>query len=327
MRTEISTIGKQALLERLFEKSGYKNEKTIFVKEKGEYCQAQKVMLEAVDFDLVYTPLKHLGYKAVLNVLGELYAALRNPVGLSVNLGLSKRFCIEDVESLWEGILAACHEHSVKHLSLDLNPSMNGLCISLSACGVQKKSFLEKAVEPKSMDLICLTGHLGAAYMGLHVLEREKIAFTSSDKQPDLSQYKAVLASYLNPEIKAGMLKRFSDAGICPGKGYFLTKGLGAAIIELTRDTGFGAKIYVDKIPISSQTFAMAEEINMDAMTAAMNGGDDYKFIFTLPIEKHDLLRHDFQDWDVIGHLAKAEVGATLVTPEGAELEIKAQGY
>lgn len=327
MRTEISTIGKQALLERLFEKSGYKNEKTILVKEKGEYCQAQKVMLEAVDFDLVYTPLKHLGYKAVLNVLGELYAALRNPVGLSVNLGLSKRFCIEDVESLWEGILAACHEHSVKHLSLDLNPSMNGLCISLSACGVQKKSFLEKAAEPKSMDLICLTGHLGAAYMGLHVLEREKIAFTSSDKQPDLSQYKAVLASYLNPEIKAGMLKRFSDAGICPGKGYFLTKGLGAAIIELTRDTGFGAKIYVDKIPISSQTFAMAEEINMDAMTAAMNGGDDYKFIFTLPIEKHDLLRHDFQDWDVIGHLAKAEVGATLVTPEGAELEIKAQGY
>lgn len=326
-RTEISSVGKQNVIARLFEKTEFKNESPITITEKGECSSTHKVMLEGVDFDLIYNPLKHLGYKAVLNVIGDLYAALRTPVALSVNLGLSRRFCLEDVEELWDGIVAACTEHSVSHLSLDLNPSVNGLCISMSACGVQRKGVLEKVPASKSMDLIVLSGHLGAAYMGMHVLEREKVSFMGTDKQPDLSQYKAVLSSYLNPEIKPDTVSRLLEDEIYPGRGYFLTKGLGAAILQLTRDTGFGAKVYMQKIPISSQTFAMAEEINMDAMTAAMNGGDDYKFIFTVPIEKHDVIRRDFQDWDIIGHLAKPEVGAVLVTPEGAELDIKAQGY
>lgn len=327
MRTEISSIGKQKTLETLFEKTDFQNEKLISITEKGKCSTTHKIMLEGVDFDLVYTPLKHLGYKAVLKVLGDLYASLCSPVALSANLGISKKFCFEDIEQLWSGMLVACKEHSIKHLALDLNPSVNGLCISLSACGVRKKEVLEKRAEPKSMDLICLSGHLGAAYMGMHVLEREKVSFIGNDKQPDLSRYKAVLSSYLNPEIKPDIIKRLTDAEIYPSYGYFLTNGLGAAIIQLTRDSGFGAKVYVEKIPISSQTFAMAEEINVDPVTAAMNGGDDYKFIFTIPIEKHDVIRRDFQDWDIIGHLAKPEVGAALVTPEGAELSIKAQGY
>ena len=327
MRTEISTLGKQKLIARLFEKTELKNEAPVVITEKGECSATHRIMLEGVDFDLVYTPLKHLGYKAVLFVAGDLYASLYTPVSLSVSLGVSKRFCVEDIEELWDGMLAACREHSVKHLSLDLNPSVNGLCISMSACGVQKRSVLERKPQSKSMDLICLSGHLGAAYMGMHVLEREKTAFMGTDRQPDLSPYKAVLQSYLNPEIKPDVVSRFLEEDIIPGRGYFLTRGLGAAILQLTRDTGFGAKVYVEKLPISSQTFAMAEEINMDAVTAAMNGGDDYKFIFTVPIEKHDVIRRDFQDWDIIGHLAKPEVGAVLVTPEGAELTVKAQGY
>lgn len=327
MRTEISEIGKQAALERLFEKSGYTNEQTIRLRHKGECCSAQKLMLEGCDFDLVYTPLKHLGYKAVLNVLGELYAALRIPASLSVVLGLSKRFCFEDVEELWQGMLAACREHGVSQLGLELNPSVNGLAISLSACGVQKKGVIEKVPSPKNMDLICLSGHLGAAYMGLHVLEREKVAFTSTDKQPDLSKYKAVLGSYLSPEIKPDVVERFIESDVIPSRGYFLTRGLGEAVLRLSRDTGLGAKIYLEKIPISSQTFAMAEEIDMDAVTAAMNGGDDYKFIFTVPIEKHDAIRKEFHDFEIIGHTAKPDVGAVLVTPEGAELPIHAQGF
>lgn len=327
MRTEISEIGKQAALERLFEKSGYTNEQTIWLRHKGECCSAQKLMLEGCDFDLVYTPLKHLGYKAVLNVLGELYAALRIPASLSVVLGLSKRFCFEDVEELWQGMLAACREHGVSQLGLELNPSVNGLAISLSACGVQKKGVIEKVPSPKNMDLICLSGHLGAAYMGLHVLEREKVAFTSTDKQPDLSKYKAVLGSYLSPEIKPDVVERFIESDVIPSRGYFLTRGLGEAVLRLSRDTGLGAKIYLEKIPISSQTFAMAEEIDMDAVTAAMNGGDDYKFIFTVPIEKHDAIRKEFHDFEIIGHTAKPDVGAVLVTPEGAELPIHAQGF
>ena len=326
-RTEISEIGKQAAIDRLFEESGYENRNPLRLKQKGECCTAQKLMLEGCDFDLVYTPLKHLGYKAVLNVLGELYAALRQPASLSVVLGLSKRFCFEDVADLWAGVLAACREHGVKQLSLDLNPSVNGLAISLSACGVQKKGVIEKIPQSKNMDLICLSGHVGAAYMGLHVLEREKVSFTGTGEQPDLSKYKAVLASYLSPEIKPDMVERFIEADAIPSQGYFLTRGLGEAVLRLTRDTGLGAKIYLEKIPISSQTFAMADEIDMDAVTAAMNGGDDYKFIFSVPIEKHDVLRKEFHDFEVIGHTARPEVGAVLVTPEGAELPIHAQGY
>lgn len=327
MRTEISSIGKQATIEKLFGQTEFSNENPIRITEKGECIAAHKIMLEGVDFDLVYTPLKHLGYKAALNVFGELYATLRTPVSLSVNLGLSKRFCYEDVEELWKGFVAAALEHGVKHLALDLNPSVNGLCISLGACGVQKKSVLEKIPESKNMDLICLSGHLGAAYMGLHVLEREKVSFNENSRQPDIEKYKAVLTSYLNPEIKPDIVSRLIDAGVIPSKGYFLTRGLGAAVLQLSKATGFGAKIYIEKIPISSQTFAMADEIDIDPVTAAMNGGDDYKFIFTVPIEKHDIIRKDFQDFDIIGHLARPDVGSVLVTPEGAELTIKAQGF
>ena len=324
-RTEISDIGKQAALDRLFEGSGFINRPALPAG--GSGCAAHKLLLEGCDFDLVYTPLKHLGYKAVLCVLGELYAALHQPDGLSVVLGLSKRFCYEDVAALWEGMLAACREHGVKQLGLELVPSVNGLCISLAATGVQEQKVLEQRPTVKSMDLICLSGHVGAAYMGLHVLEREKVAFTGTGEQPDLSPYKAVLASYLSPEIKADMLSRFVEAEVIPSCGYFLTRGLGEAVIRLTRDTGLGAKIYLEKIPISSQTFAMAEEIDMDVVTAAMNGGDDYKFLFVIPLDKHEAFRKEFHDFEIIGHLAQPDVGPVLVTPEGAELPIHAQGY
>ena len=326
-RTEIAQLGKHAVLERLFEGSGYTNTPTLPTGGRGSVRSAHKLLLEGCDFDLVYTPLKHLGYKTVLCVLGELYAALHQPDGLSVVLGLSKRFCYEDVAALWEGMLAACREHGIKQLSLELVPSVNGLAISLSATGLQKKTVLDKAQPAKSMDLLCLSGHVGAAYMGLHVLEREKVAFTGTGEQPDLSPYKAVLASYLSPEIKPDIVSRFLEAGILPSRGCFLTRGLGEAVIRLTRETGLGAKVYLEKIPISSQTFAMAEEIDMDVVTAAMNGGDDYKFLFVIPIDAHETFRKEFHDFEIIGHLARPEVGPVLVTPEGAELPIHAQGY
>lgn len=327
MRTEISTIGKEELLVKLFENTGFTNSRTVIYKEKGECCTSHRIMLEGIDFDLVYTPLKHLGYKAALNALGEIYAAFRTPAALSVNLGISSRFCYEDIAELWQGVLAAASEHGLKHLALDLNPSVNGLCISISATGFQKKSVIDSMPAPKNMDLICLSGRVGAAYMGLHVLEREKVAFNKDGKQPDMSKYKHILASYLSPEVKPNTISRFIDEKIFPSTGHFLTKGLGDAVIKLSNETGFGAKIYLERIPLSNETFAMAEELDMDPVTAAMNGGDDYQFIFTVPIEKGDAIRHEFQDYDIIGHLAKPEVGAVMVTPEGAEIPVRAQGY
>ena len=326
-RTEISQLGKQAALDRLFEESGFTQVRTLRPESRGATCAAHKLMLEGCDFDLVYTPLKHLGYKAVLNVLGELYATLHTPEGLSVVLGLSRRFCFEDVAALWEGMLTAVREHGIRQVSLDLNPSVNGLAVSLTATGLREEGLADRIPESRSKDLLCLSGHLGAAYMGLHVLEREKVAFTGSGEQPDLSPYKSVLASYLSPEIKPGLPGRFVEADVLPSRGYFLTRGLAEAVLRLTRDTGLGAKVYLEKIPISSQTFAMAGEINMDVVTAAMNGGDDYKFLFVIPLDKHEAFRKEFHDFEIIGHLAQPEVGPVLITPEGAELPIRAQGY
>lgn len=330
MRTELSSIGKVNAINKLFEGTKYTNEPSVAFTKRASKCHAHSVLLEGVDYDLVYTPLKHLGYKAVLSVIGEIYAKLHSPYSLSVKLGLSSRFCFEDIQELWKGILAASEEHGVEHLALDLIPSVNGLCISLSAVGLQKEKLIASLPQSKNMDLICLTGDVGAAYMGLHVLEREKAAFIKSkekEMKPQMGKYKYILESYLSPQIKPEILERFFEEKIYPAKGYFVTKGLGSAILQLTQDTGFGAKVYLERLPISSRTFAMAEEINMDAITAAMNGGDDYKFIFTIPIEKHEELLRDFQDYDIIGHLAQPEVGAALVTPEGAEIPIHAQGF
>lgn len=327
MRTEISTIGKEAAIVKLFEGSGFTNERAPRLTEKGEVSTAHKIMLEGVDFDLVYTPLKHLGYKAALYAMGDVFAALRQPVALSVQLGLSSRFCYEDVEEFWKGTLAAAKEHDIKHLSLDLNPSVNGLCISLAATGVQRKAVVSAIPKPKNMDLICLTGRLGAAYMGLHILEREKVSFNKNGAQPDLSKYKGVLASYLSPEIKQNVVSRFVDDGIYPSSGHFVTRGLGDAALRLAAESGFGVKIYLEKIPLSEETFTVADELGIDPVTAAMNGGDDYQFIFTIPIEKHNVIRKDFQDYDVIGHLARPEAGVVIVTPEGAEIPVHAQGF
>lgn len=330
MRTELSSIGKVNAINKLFEGTKYTNEPSVAFTKRASKCHAHSVLLEGVDYDLVYTPLKHLGYKAVLSVIGEIYAKLHSPYSLSIKLGLSSRFCFEDIQELWKGILAASEEHGVEHLALDLIPSVNGLCISLSAVGVQKEKIIASLPQSKNMDLICLTGDVGAAYMGLHVLEREKAAFIKSkekEMKPQMGKYKYILESYLSPQIKPEILERFFEDKIYPAKGYFVTKGLGSAILQLTQETGFGAKVYLERLPISSRTFAMAEEINMDAITAAMNGGDDYKFIFTVPIEKHEEMLRDFQDYDIIGHLAQPEVGAALVTPEGAEIPIHAQGF
>ena len=323
-RTEFSQIGRTRALEMLFEGSGYSNSAMIA---SGGGVAAHKIMTQGVDFDLVYTPLKHLGYKAVLNVVGEIYAAFHRPEALSVVIGISAHFCLEDIKELWSGVLVAAKEHGFKSLSLNLVPSVNGLQISLVATGVQKKSVKDKRPAPKSMDLICLSGNVGGAYMGQHVLEREKGAFLAAGqdaaKQPDLSKYKYILAQYLCPEIQANIIDRLLEHKIVPSAGVFDCKGLAEAVHELSTATGFGAKIYLDKIPIATQTFDMASEIQMDPVTAALNGGDDYRLMFTVPIEQFELFHKEIQTFDVIGHLSQPEVGSVLVTPDGAEIPLR----
>lgn len=335
-RTEVSAIGKKSLLEQLFYNTGLENKKLEGIKlsdNKESIALNQKVLLEGIDFDLVYNPLKHLGYKSILSVLGDLYAKLYKPSQVSVNIAISKRFSVEDVNELWGGMLAAFKEHGIYRVSLDINSSVTGLTIGLSAIGVKDPALSQETESAGNYDLICLTGNVGAAYMGLLILNREKIAFSNTSdkakeiKQPDLSGYKYVLQSFLSPQIDPAIIERFKENGIIPTSGSFVTMGLADSIKGLCKESGLGARIYLEKIPVSSKTIEVAEELNIDTVTAALNGGDDFRFIFTIPLEKNEQFRRDFQDYDIIGHMTSPGTGSVLVTPEGAELELKAQGW
>ncbi len=332
MKTDIAKLGKRVAIEKLFEAAQLNRYNDISLFEEGRLFSVQKVLQEGINFDLIYNPLKHLGYKSMLSVLGELYAKFAKPMSMQILIGVSQRFSYEDIEELFLGMSAALKEHSVEKVSLDLIPSINGLSLSLNALGLLENEISEKKPEAKTKDLICLSGNVGAAYMGLQVLEREKAAFVSSSqdatiKQPDLSNYKYILEAYLSPSIKKNIREQFQEDDIIPTSGVFVTDGLGAAVKKLCKQTGLGAKIYMQRIPISSRTFSMAEEVNIDALTAALNGGDDYKFLFTIPIEKSEIFMKEFVEYDVIGHLATEDVGAVLLTPDGAEVEISAQGW
>lgn len=328
-----SDIGKAEAVKRLFEGSGFtQSDNCAFIvsKDTGSIVSSSVMMTEGIDFDLVYFPLKHLGYKAVIMATGEIYADMAHPAALAVRLGISSKTDYVKVKELWEGIVAAAGKHGYKSLSLDLQPSVNGLCISVSASGERRNLTEKRRLPAKSMDLICVSGNLGAAFMGMQILEREKQKFMkrkTDRSQPDLSQHKLIVGEYLKPEINPSCVSLLEDEGIVPSYGYFVNKGLSDAVKRLVRDSGLGAKIYVERIPFASGTFDLGKEFNIDPISAAFNGGDDCRLLFTIPIGSHDKFRHDFQTFDIIGHLAKPEVGAVLVTPEGVELPITAQGW
>ena len=291
---------------------------------------ASRTFIEGMDFDLIYFPLKHLGYKCVVGVTGELYAEFAHPRTMDIRLGVSSKLDFKHISEIWNGVVAAAREHGYTQVNLDLVPSPNGLSISVSATGETSLLMAKRRPAAKSMDLICVSDNLGAAFMGFQVLEREKRAFDKSGDakaQPKLDEYKNLIGAYLKPQINSQTVRLLEDADIVPSHGYLVTRGLADAVRRLVRDSGLGAKIYVDKLPFAGKTFELGKELNIDPISAALNGGEDYRLLFTIPIGKHDKFRHDFQTFDIIGHLAKPEVGAAVVTPDGVELPIKAQGW
>lgn len=326
--TTFSEIGKIEAVERLFVGTGFKpfDSCAFEASAKGGYVhEASRCFLEGIDFDLVYFPLRHLGYKCVIGVTGELYASLAHPRTLSVSLGVSAKLDFKHVKELWEGIVAAAKEHGYMRLSLDLNPSRNGLAIAISATGWEELLTEKRRLAPRSKDLICISGNVGAAYLGLQVLERGKADFAKA--QEDIEKYKMLVGSYLKPELSDRLVSALEEEEIYPSKGYFVTHGLADAVKRLSQDTGLGVKIYADKIPFEGNTFALGKEMNIDPVSAAMNGGDDYRIMFVVPILELEKFRRDFQTFDIIGHLAQEDVGAVLVTPEGVELPMRAQGW
>lgn len=276
---------------------------------------AHRLFLEGIDFNLEYFPLKHLGYKVVVEVTGILYASLRKSERLSLVLGVSSKLDFKQIEEFWSGVRVAVQEFGYSHTDLDLVPSLNGLCISVTADGEMVGDGFAKAA---SMDVLCVSGSLGSAFFGQQVLE---------NKPSELEKYKMMVADYLKPELRADAPRQIVASGIVPTAGCFVDRGLSDAILRMAVETGLGAKVYADKIPFEGNSFSLGQELGIDTVSAAMNGGDDCRLLFAIPILQAEKFRREFQTFDIIGHLALPEAGAVLVTPEGVELPLRAQGW
>ena len=296
----------------------------------SEIVSSSRLFVEGIDFDLTYFPLKHLGYKCASAAAGEIYAAMGHPRSLAIRLGVSAKLDFGHIKDLWSGVTVAMREHGFKTVDLDLVPSPNGLTIAVSANGERLKLTKGRTVKARSKDLVCVSGSLGAAYLGQQILEREKRGFenTADDSsQPDLEKYMMLIGSYLKPEIPAGAVARLEEVGIYPSLGFLVSHGLSDSLKRLVRDSGLGVKVYADKIPFEGNSFAFGKEMDIDPVSAAMNGGDDFRLLFVIPILSAEKFRREFQTFDIIGHMAQPEVGAVLVTPDGVELPVKAQGW
>ncbi len=315
---KFAELGMQEALGRLYEGTPFKPFQP----------SAHRVLLEGIDFNLVYFPLKHLGYKAVVEVAGELFAQMKHPKALSVVLGVSAKLDFPQVQELWSGVAAAAAYYGFGELSLDLQPSQNGLCVSVAASG-ERRSLTEHSLpRPASKDVLCVSGRLGAAYLGLQVLEREKIRFEAgSSDAAEMEKYRMQVGAYLHPELPADIVGALEDADLYPSAAVLITRGLADAVKRIARATGLGAKVYADRIPFEGNSFELGQLVNVDPVSAAMNGGEDFQLLLALPIAQAEKFRRDFQTFDIVGHLAQSGVGTVLVTPEGAELPLRAQGW
>ncbi|MBO7337963.1 MAG: thiamine-phosphate kinase [Paludibacteraceae bacterium] len=337
-RTEISTLGEFGLIKHLTKDIEVKNEST--VKGVGDDCAVldygkkltlvtTDLLLEGIHFDLTYTPLKHLGYKAVMVNLSDIYAMYGTPKQITVSLGVSKRFCIEDLEQLYDGMKMACKAHGVDLVGGDTSASLTGLTISITAIGEAEKGQVVKRDGAKPNDLICVSGDLGAAYMGLQILEREKAVFKGQkqeDVNPDFSGKEYILQRQLKPEARVDIIAHLKEKGIVPTAMMDVSDGLSSELIHICTQSGVGCRVFEDRIPIDYQTASTAEEFNMNLTTAAMNGGEDYELLFTVPLELHDLIE-GVEDVHVIGHVCDKSLGMNLVTRDGQEFGLKAQGW
>ena len=249
------------------------------------------------------------------------------PKQITVSIALGKRFCIEDMEDFYAGLKLACERHNVDIVGGDTTSSLTGLAISITVIGTAPKGMSVKRSGAKTTDLICVSGDLGAAYMGLQLLEREKIATMDKEGvQPDFAGKEYLLERQLKPEARRDIIERLREAGVTPTAMMDISDGLSSELLHICKQSKVGCRIYEDKIPVDYQTAIMAEELNLNVITCALNGGEDYELLFTVPIADHEKVA-SMKDVRLIGHIVKEELGAALITRDGVEMELKAQGW
>lgn len=338
MRTEIATLGEFGLIRHLTEGIELKNESSRYgigddaavlsYPTDKEVLVTTDLLLEGVHFDLTYVPLKHLGYKAAIVNFSDIYAMNGTPRQITVSLGLSKRFSVEDMEELYAGVRLACEEYGVDIVGGDTSSSYTGLTISITCIGEGEKGKIVYRNGAKETDLICVSGDLGAAYMGLQLLEREKSVLKGGDKdlQPDFAGKEYLLERQLKPEARRDIIQKLTKEGIQPTSMMDVSDGLSSELLHICTQSKVGCRIYEEHIPIDYQTAVMAEEFNMNLTTCALNGGEDYELLFTVPIADHEKVS-DMEGVKLIGHITKPELGCALITRDGQEFELKAQGW
>ena len=335
-RTEISSLGEFGFVERLTKDIKPINKETV----KGigddaavlQFSDDEEVLIttdlfmEGVHFDLTYFPLVHLGYKVVVANISDIYAMNGTPKQITVSLGISRKFCLEDIEELYSGIRLACEQYGVDIIGGDTTSSLTGLAISITATGTAPKGTAVRRSTAKETDLICVTGNLGAAYMGLQLLEREQIATAGQDMQPDFAGKEYILERQLKPEARKEVIEKLRSENIKPTAMMDISDGLASELMHICKQSGVGCRIYEERIPIDYQTAVMAEELNLNVITCALGGGEDYELLFTVPIADHEKVA-TMKDVRVIGHIVSDTMGLALITRDGAEIQLKAQGW
>ena len=350
--TDISKLGEFGLIRHLTDNIKIKNESTI--KGVGDDCAVlhypdsevlvtTDMLMEGVHFDLTYIDMQHLGYKSAMVNISDIFAMNGTPRQLTVSLALSKRFKVEDLEQFYSGLRLACDKWGVDIVGGDTTSSYTGLAISITCIGEARKEDIVYRNGAKDTDLICVTGDLGAAYMGLQLLEREKSVYyqqvdeaskkndkraleSLKDFQPDFAGKEYLLQRQLQAEARGDIIARFRELNIHPTAMMDISDGLSSELMHICKESNCGCRVYEKNIPIDYQTAVMAEELNMNVTTCALNGGEDYELLFTVPIGDHEKIEQ-MDGVKLIGHITRPELGQMLVTRDNQEFELKAQGW
>ncbi|HEY4148793.1 MAG TPA: thiamine-phosphate kinase [Chitinophagaceae bacterium] len=335
-RTEISSLGEFGLIEHLTRNIelynassivGVGDDAAVIEPLSGQLVVSTDMLVEGVHFDLMYTPLKHLGYKCIVVNISDIYAMNATPTQVTLNIAFSNRFSLEALEEFYEGVLAACDKYQVDLVGGDTTTSQKGFVISVTAIGeVAENKFVKRSTAQQG-DLLCVSGDLGGAFLGLTFLEREKKIYLESPQvQPDLEEEKYVIGRLLKPEARKDIIDFFSTSGLLPSAMMDISDGLSSEILHICRQSNLGCVLYEEKIPIHDETRNAAFKFDLDPTACALSGGEDYELLFTIPQSEHEKLVLNEQI-SVIGYMTEPGKGKKIITKGGNTFDITAQGW
>lgn len=332
-KTNIEKLGKTKLIQQILNSNEIKNKSivvppgddavVISFSDKKNLVMASNILVENVNFDIVYTPLKHLGYKAVTSTISNIYAMNSEPEYILVSIAFSSKYTLEAIEEIYSGIYFACEKYKLCLAGGDTNTSVKGLTISVTAVGKVRNEKIVLRKNCKEGELLCVTGDLGGAYMGYHLLEREKRIFIENPEfKPDLEGFDYIISRQLKPEARKDIIELFEKENILPTSMTDLSNGLADGLKKIASQSKTGFDVYEEKIPVDGQTLELASELNLDATMCILNGGEDFELLFTISQNDYEKIKNNI-DITVIGYANSNEGVCSLITKDGSKKEIR----